>query len=897
MPNYCPWGVELPLHTPLDVMLGLESGQATLKGPGQILKGKTYSYEVVGFEHQGQWRIKQASTAAKPEVFTEKTRPAESLQFNHEGRFILSFWHEGEEVASKEVTVFNFVELAVVRANGNPWDWSIGVGETVELKVRNKEGEVFGQSLSPPLLIAVKGELVVSKDGTETKGDSVAIAGGEVFKLRLESKEGGTLTLMPSPELDAGGFKFPDEKVVKPAIPTGRVPELDKSSLRLRVGQSDTVKAQLLVGEVDIAEHYWTTNDGALLRIEPPTGPTVTITALQPGQAKVFLTSKLGESKAVKEVKVDILPPAGSLQIAPSATQLAPRQTTRVEVRVLDEAGAPINLTGRDSGKIVVSQSNPDVLRIQAETPIDGKLPFTVEALREGVSDVTFTLTMDSEPSRPLSAAERFRVANVSEFMPIEVSLKQLDEATIRNTFGSAIARDYFVLEVNLVNNLRALSNGIKVDSILVYGQSFDVGIDMVKLVTQPRRGRSSWEPVTFGDVTREFSRAHSNKENPYPVELSSHPMGSVLINREATTSSQPLTAIKGRSLTLTKGDQMSMRMAQLPDMKISCVSADTEIVAVADGSILRALSVGETTVTATITYKDGDDEKCAAAVFSVRVLDNRAAFLTCWQTEGPLEPQLLSTGISYILSAPRSGKLGEYDFRTSRPVDFDRTTGALRAVAPGDILVTAISKTDQTTHYQSLRFVEPTAGLVLPPSVFEGPDGPIQIKAALRYKPVSQELVLLSQDRREATSPNGTTRSLIDFGFRILGWTFSQQAIGNMKPSLFQDDIWPGILALGPEIASRFLPDNASAHRNAILTQGMKEVEAIPFGGQIRKVVFFPKSILAGYLGDTKVRIAGIDSTSFRIAVGAVTSLDQLDQRNIPPTSGGGSKGPGDTP
>lgn len=896
LPQSGSWATPPALCT-LAATLMLTADEPQIVGPAHILRGKPYAFLVRGGEvTKGVWTI-QSRTDDKPVEMKGKEAPEQTLAFPHSGRFKLGFKFGKDKSIEKDIVVYDFTKLEVVRRDGKEWNGEVGFGEVLELKVRNSDNQSFGPGIFPPLKVTVEGSVAFAgEDGEISSDSSRELSGGEPFKVVLKSTDAGWIKVSAGKELDASDFDFPTRPVVA-TMPAGLIPTVDKPRIRIRAGQSEQIKGRLTIAGKEPARYSWSLNEGAdHVQLENSDGGTTTIKAVRAGSAVIRFTATINGTSSSRDVPVEVMPRASTLQVVPALTQLVPRQTTSVELRLLDENGGPVPIVGSDSGKVSVTVSKPDVLKVVRNPAASSGMSFLVEAIQEGSADISFTLTLDASASDPISTQQTFKVSTISEFLPIEVSLKQLDDATVRNTFGTAISRDYFVLEVNLINKLRALSNGIKVDSILVYGQSFDVGIDMVKLVSEPR-GKGRWEPVTFGDVTREFTLAHSNKENPYPVELSSHPLGSVVISRSGTSSRESVDGVLSRNITMTRGESVSIRLAKLPDMRVSCESGDSATIE-ADGTILKAVGLGQTSVKVTIKYVDGKDEKCATAVFTIRVMDDKGSFLNNWSTSGELSPILISTSNTYVLQPPAGQRLADIEFRSSRAVDLDRATGTLKSVTPGDVLVSAISKANGSVSYMSLRFIEPTTALVLPPSVFEGPDGPIQIKAALRYKPVSQELVLLSQDRREATSPQGTTRSLVDFGFKILGWTFAQQAIGNMKPSLFQDDIWPGVLALGPQMAERFLPDNSSAHRNAILTQGMKEVEAIPFGGNITKVVFFPKSVLSGYLRDHKVRIAAIDSTSFRIAVGAVTSLDQLDQRNVPPPVGtagaGGSGGQG---
>jgi len=390
------------------------------------------------------------------------------------------------------------------------------------------------------------------------------------------------------------------------------------------------------------------------------------------------------------------------------------------------------------------------------------------------------------------------------------------------------------------------------------------------------------WLPVTYGDVVREFTRAHADTENPFPEELEPRPVGSILVEKQSVGVEALGTAT---SLTLLKGERATVRLAHIDGMTLKCdLPEPNGIVEIEGDTVLHAVNTGtvDTTLRATIPADPKDPTSRAqvfTATFKVQVIDAGTRSIDKWFRAGsPLQEVALAAGQSYFI-APPSGKLSDFTF-SSIPTLSISPSGLLQGLA-GSYLISATQ--DKDVYYASVRFVDTHEPLALPPSVFRGANGPLQLKARLRYRPIAQELVLLSQDQREATSRPNVVRGIAEFGLRILGWSVLHHQTSH-SPDLSRGDLVPGLIALGPEALNAFLPDRSQVHRNALLTQGMREFESIPRGGQLHKVVFFPKAILNGYLRDNKVRIASVDAGSFRISVGVVTGTATLSQQKPPP-------------
>ncbi len=78
--------------------------------------------------------------------------------------------------------------------------------------------------------------------------------------------------------------------------------------------------------------------------------------------------------------------------------------------------------------------------------------------------------------------------------------------------------------------------------------------------------------------------------------------------------------------------------------------------------------------------------------------------------------------------------------------------------------------------------------------------------------------------------------------------------------------------------------PDTSEVSRNNLLSLLMKPYEEIPYGGDIERVLLFPRGQLSGVLPDHVLKISGIDTSYFNISVGVVTKVQST--QGTPPAN-----------
>jgi hypothetical protein len=874
--------------------------------PEHVIIGKPYPVTLrKGEVNQTVGVTWSIAPEANVELSTE-TKEIKTLELIKIGEHILKAKIGG--IVVDEISVFGYRDHDKTRlfnVDGNAIEVLaegnlLAVGKRTAFKIRNTDDNSTRItdpippkfSLEPPDGI----EVFASKDATsplEVVDNKVQITYGQPFYLTSTKAGSGLQLKITSQAVKPGGIPAAERTYSFKAVATPDAVELDKSTVSIRTGMTTqvTASAKYKKEAAEGVTFHWeiTQKDVAEIVAGTEKTATVSVTGKKAGttELKLIVTPEVGEPlPATAKVEVK---PAFAKAVLEGETSMQKGDRVKFNLRLLNELDAQENLQAKQVDVKIAAESGADKVKIRRAENTPDPFAFTAEGLAVGESEVRFEITVTGETAKAISVTAVFKVVEVTDFVPLEVSLQHLDDQTVMNTFGSAISRDYHVMMVNMVNKLRALDNGTKVDGILVYGQSFEVGIDLLK------QSGKTWTAVTFEEVTRAFTRAYTNEENPMPVGVVSQPVGSIVIDKQKDR----VDARQNSFIHLRLNESAKLGVAHLDGASISATSENSAIVGVEGGDTIVANAVGETAIKVTITIQVKDEGKtttrpaCATIKALVRVLPTSGTMLKMERpsTIGTVEQikrVSVSTRADYVLSMDYP--VSDYTVTMDRSVSFNPETGVVRALSPIDTLITAVKKSDPDKGhvlYLGVNFVAADQAQLLPPSVFEDESGLRHVKAMLRYRPVAQELILLSQDQREVRSNEGFFRNVLGFAVQIFGWAYARKPdwAGN-------NDLVPGILALGPEFVSRFYPDRTQVNRNAILTQGMRATETIPFGGQLQRVVFFPKKELRGYIPNEVVKIGAIDSSRFRISVGAITTLRPATEKNTIPTGTGGGGG-----
>jgi hypothetical protein len=146
--------------------------------------------------------------------------------------------------------------------------------------------------------------------------------------------------------------------------------------------------------------------------------------------------------------------------------------------------------------------------------------------------------------------------------------------------------------------------------------------------------------------------------------------------------------------------------------------------------------------------------------------------------------------------------------------------------------------------------------------------EGPTTCEGFISYRPYTFEMIVNSVDRRDERSTRGRAfRALAGLG-TVVSFVTSVAVPGPGSDLPLALEKYSNLLIPGME---KIFPSLRESHRQNIVSQIMKPIEEVPFGSDVSRVLFFPKSSFRGLLRDNEVRISEICPYAFQIEVAVI--------------------------
>ena len=619
--------------------------------------------------------------------------------------------------------------------------------------------------------------------------------------------------------------------------------------LRLKVGETKSFK--LVPSAEDALE-------GATVTINASSGSatqtavatlrdnTLEISANAPTDGGTITLSGPGLESDIK-LKLIIERVATTLSFSRNAVLVGEKVQTNSEFS--DSAG--VKFTPSEAPVFTVSPAGI----LSVTTKGNGVLEFS--GLAEG--DAVITATLGNA-----SVSTTVKVNVVAGFRPIKADLKVMDSETVRMLFGPKILSQFYVVRAHLVNNLSGSDAG---KSIIVYSDTFEAGIELEQKYDGTRRAANprnfsdkEWREVTQRDLESTYARAKDNELNKVPES-----------EREQTLAREANFSVSGQSANaLIMGPGESRRLV-FRDAKGGKVEASWEVVtkpspgfiSISSGGLITAATAGFTEGTLIVNGTATIDKQSRTKEILIYLKQSRVS-----------AGQLTATATTYKLA------LGDYLTLPIVP-DTDTVTvsdpglieifkdGTVAPRAAGTALITVKRKygSDKITEYHVVVVVE-SPSAALPSGVFLD-DGELKYtRATLRYRPYSNDIVMGVQD------------FFIDHGSRATSFRIAYgladllAGLSVVYPSRFGDKGQTAVNAANGillPVLERVFPDRSSVYRANLAGMTMRPLEEIPFGGEVTKILMFPKQNIGGMIPGMLVRISAIDCRDFDVQVGVV--------------------------
>lgn len=721
--------------------------------------------------------------------------------------------------------------------------------------------------------------------GDDAGSASVDIEGGTPVAIEAVGTPDGPIKLeslvQPNPsstELPVVVVDYAD-RIVLDGLATGAT---------LRTGSSVSLTAKVTAGGSEVAgrEIRWGflqpgTNvqspdlepSSSAATIDAQSGGTVKLSAIKPGRCELFayLVRPDGapDPWVHTSLVVDVVEAPQLAAVELPSTRMVIGQEMRARFRAL---------ASKQDGQVPFKKMSVQISLKDGTNVVDTKADdaepngSSVLLLARAVGSGTYTFKVKVDDASEVSGEFSIDVVAIADFSKIKVTLDPMDPSDVKRTFGALIERDYWVMTCHVVNKLDALENGQKVAAILVYGGSLDTAVEFEKRPTSDRK--APWVPVQFDDVVRDFTPAHENDENRVPDEA----RGELLKVREARIGIDPasigISAEKVAPVFVRVGEVVRIR---LPQQDTEVVSLELSTDSLYDGRLdflpEDRLVVGKVPGLAALRAKLKRNGKTHTVIQLFRVVPVDGQRFAMLPTSEDAATSAITITSGTTLSLDPGGSANEFDWTTSheRQVTIDPKTGAVTATGTGRYRIVATNKEDaKAQKFFVIQSEVPPSKPSLPTSTYVDADGKLkQIRTRFRYKPVSMEMMLLGQDGREfATSEAGLRRTISVAQLILTALTGANILTGRGL------ELAVAGAGLMPAIADITVPNLAEKHRSAILTQGLRSLEEVPFGAELRRVVFYPKGEFGNLIPKHRARIATVDTSEFSISVAVIQRL-----------------------
>lgn len=607
--------------------------------------------------------------------------------------------------------------------------------------------------------------------------------------------------------------------------------------------------------------------------IDAQSGGTVKLSAIKPGRCELFayLVRPDGapDPWVHTSLVIDIVEAPQLAAVELPSTRMVIGQEMRARFRAL---------ASKQDGQVPFKKMSVQISLKDGTNVVDAKADdaepngSSVVLAARAVGSGTYTFKLKIDDASEVSGEFSIDVVAIADFSKIKVTLDPMDPSDVKRTFGALIERDYWVMTCHVVNKLDALENGQKVAAILVYGGSLDTAVEFEKRPVADKK--APWVPVQFDDVVRDYTPAHENDENRVPDDA----RGELLKVREARIGIDPaaigLSAEKVAPVFVRVGEVVRIR---LPQQDTEVVSIELSTDSLCDGRLdflhEDQLVVGKSPGLAALRAKLKRDGKTFTVVQLFRVVPADGQRFAMLPTSEAAATGAMTVTSGTTLSLDPGGPPKDFDWTTSheRQVTIDPKAGAVTATGTGRYRIVATNRADPSAQkFFVVQSEVPPSKPSLPTSTYVDADGKLkQIRTRFRYKPVSMEMMLLGQDGREfETSEAGLRRTISVAQLILTALTGANILTGRGL------ELAVAGAGLMPAIADITVPNLAEKHRSAILTQGLRSLEEVPFGAELRRVVFYPKGEFGNLIPKHKARIATVDTSEFNISVAVIQRL-----------------------
>lgn len=153
-------------------------------------------------------------------------------------------------------------------------------------------------------------------------------------------------------------------------------------------------------------------------------------------------------------------------------------------------------------------------------------------------------------------------------------------------------------------------------------------------------------------------------------------------------------------------------------------------------------------------------------------------------------------------------------------------------------------------------------------PGAFRRNTPPLYLRHRFRYRPYCKDIMTALFESRKDTNSRARAGRLVSV-LATVGTSYATIAGLDKSPTVAASiAAFNGVLIPGLE---KYWPDLRAAQRQNILNLAMRELEEVPFGSDISRIIFIPRKPFTGFLREYSTRIGEVHTSYFKVRVAVI--------------------------
>lgn len=570
-------------------------------------------------------------------------------------------------------------------------------------------------------------------------------------------------------------------------------------------------------------------------------------------------------------------PPRGFLLPGGSFTTLAivrgkdgsPKGNYGVEFKLADESHRKWIALAPEGNKVNIYWSDP--------SPTD--LATLPDGTRESrpTQVIVRAIARSAIPGEQITGEIFVRMGEVSKFAPLKVKLNLMDAVTAADLYGKVLSDEYYVLTVRLFNNLRDdTTKEVTGDSILAYSSSMEVAVGIEKKFDGEIG--SVFPNVIGKGAARDLARkrrdaaiALANRQADIEITAANEAQANLeaairnerTARKEAADAREEALELREKLSLYAREAQRLRRIANTtfrePDRRLADKAADEA----EERYDVAAANAREVTYHANVQIRRAQD----AAEETNRV---RASILRASANRVTVSQNVM--GNSDPDTAVDDGK-----WRPVNPSDFNRISEPkLPDEVPLPLLPEVPDPLDNTVMQGDLSALGNAEQTPIEENQTEEEEEDPPCRGTITYRPFTFEMMVNTVDRRDGRSLRSRVFTLLEAVGTGTSFVTSIAVPGRGSDLPLGLEKYRNLLIPGID---KLYPNFKEQQRQNIVSQAMKEIEEIPFGSDITRVIFIPRKTIRGLIRGHEARISEVCPFYFKIQVAIINKRSTIQQ------------------